>query len=577
MRVCLAQTNPVIGDLNRNKNKILDIMNHTESELLVFSELTITGYPPKDLLAYKGFLEKINLTIEEISKHNRAGRTVIIGAPFYKKNGSLFNSAFILNGSEKITTVSKTLLPVYDVFDETRYFTPRGINENNIIKTENFYGAVTVCEDLWIYNEKTKRLYSRNPLNEAAEYNPFDYIINISASPFQLDKFPIRLKMLKQTVTDQKKPLFYVNQCGANDELIFDGRSLALDESGNIIHEASAFNEDLIFFDFIRDAENKTVVKKVTENQRFLKNTDDSNEMAKEKKEKKIQSPEKKKSQPLELLEKALITGIQDYFYKSGLKGACIGLSGGIDSAVVTTLAAKALGPENIFPVTMPSEYSSQGSVTDSEALCRNLGLSIEILKINKIYQRALKTLKPVFQDTPFGLAEENLQSRIRGILLMACANKKEYALLATGNKSELAVGYCTLYGDTNGAIMVIGDVPKTKIFELARYINRNREIIPESIISKPPSAELRPDQKDSDSLPDYEILDAIIEKYVEEHLMPDEIIAKGYPKEVVFKTIQLIEKNEYKRFQSPPVLKVCSKAFGSGRRIPLAKKFYKD
>lgn len=543
MKIALAQINYHIGNFASNKSKILSSIEKARDnavDLIVFSELSISGYPPRDFLEFNDFIIQCNDAVEEIAK-NCTDIAAIVGVPTFNPNQKgkpLYNSAaFLCDGKVQYHT-HKTLLPNYDVFDEYRYFEP-----NTKFKTIEFKGkklAITICEDLW--NVQDNPLYTVNPLDELINQNP-DLIINIAASPFNYNQTKIRKDILKRNAEKYKLPLFYVNHVGAQTELLFDGGSLAMNSKGEIIDELNYFEEDFKIFE-LEDTYNG--------------NLNDA----------KIEIGE------IASIHKALVMGIKNYFDKLGFKKAILGLSGGIDSAVTAALAAEALGSENVYNVLLPSRFSSHHSVDDSVELVNNYGMPHDIIDIEDAFKSFENTLKPFFKDLPFNIAEENLQARTRGVILMALSNKFGHIVLNTSNKSEAAVGYGTLYGDMNGGLSVLGDVYKTQVFKLARYINRNGEMIPDNIITKPPSAELRPDQKDSDSLPDYDILDKILYEYIEERMGPKEIIAMGFDETLVKRILKLVNTNEYKRYQTPPILRISTKAFGMGRRMPIVAKY---
>lgn len=543
MKIALAQINYHIGNFASNKSKILSNIEKAKDnavDLIVFSELSISGYPPRDFLEFNDFIIQCNDAVEEIAK-NCTDIAAIVGVPTFnpnQKGKSLYNSAAFLCEGEVRSLTHKTLLPNYDVFDEYRYFEP-----NTEFKTIEFKGkklALTICEDLW--NVQDNPLYTVNPLDELINQNP-DLIINIAASPFNYNQTKIRKDILKRNAEKYKLPLFYVNHVGAQTELLFDGGSLAMNSKGEIIDELNYFEEDFKIFE-LEEVINGKLNKVKTE----------AGEIAS--------------------IHKALVMGIKNYFDKLGFKKAILGLSGGIDSAVTAALAVEALGSENVYNVLLPSRFSSDHSVDDSLELVKNYGMPHDIIEIEDAFKSFETTLKPFFKDLPFNIAEENLQARTRGVILMALSNKFGHIVLNTSNKSEAAVGYGTLYGDMNGGLSVIGDVYKTQVFELAKYINRNGEMIPENIITKPPSAELRPDQKDSDSLPDYDILDKILYEYIEERMGPKEIIAMGFDETLVNRILKLVNTNEYKRYQTPPILRISTKAFGMGRRMPIVAKY---
>jgi len=550
MRISIAQLNYKIGDFAGNKELIINAISkarNDRADLIVFSELCIPGYPPLDLLDRIDFIEKCNITAGEIAAECR-DLTAIVGCPTFNKGSEgkkLYNSALVLSGGRIIFQANKALLPTYDIFDEYRYFEPE--KQFGIFHFKGLRIALTICEDLWDEQpfenkfEKT-RLYTISPMEELSKENP-DLIINISASPFSYTKTETRKKVFTSKAARYNIPVITSNQTGANTELIFDGASLVINREGRICRQLGYFEEMVETFDL----------------DQILECTEDSQE---------------KMPGQLELINKALVTGIRDYFRKTGFKKSIIGLSGGIDSAVCLCLACEALGPENVLSVLMPSRYSSEHSVSDSVALARQLGTNYEIIGIDKPFTAFGEILAPLFNGTRPDVTEENIQARIRAVILMAISNKFGYMLLNTSNKSEAAVGYGTLYGDMAGGLSVIGDIYKTDVYRLAAFINRDRSIIPENIIKKLPSAELRPGQLDSDSLPDYNILDPILYQYIELHLPADEIDPGKADKELIARILRMINNNEYKRYQAPPVLRVSSKSFGDGRKIPLAAKY---
>lgn len=542
MKIALAQLNYIIADIEGNSNKIVTSIRKAKAEgaqLIIFSELAVCGYPPDDLLDYPYFIERCEQAIHEIAGHTQ-GITAIVGCPMENPEETgrrLYNAACILENGGIKEVVYKTLLPTYDVFNESRYF-----EVNDQFKTVNISGhntAITICEDLW--HEMDRFDYQDNPLAELCKQEP-DLVINLSASPFNRDKMEERLGVLKKQGKFANRPLIYVNQVGAHTDLIFDGRSCVLNSYGEPVMKLAAFEEELAYIEL---SEIDAMVNLV-----------------------------EKEDNDIEYLHKALVFGLRDYFGKMGFKEAVVGSSGGIDSAVVLALAAEALGVENTFAVMMPSQYSSEGSVKDAVKLSENLGQTYEIIPIESAFKSFENGLSRLFEGRPFNVAEENIQARSRAIYLMAISNKLGYILLNTSNKSEMSVGYSTLYGDMCGSLSVIGDVFKTDVYQLAEYINRNGEIIPKEIIYKAPSAELRPDQKDSDSLPEYPILDGILKLYVEKQKGPSSIIAAGYEKDTVERVIKLVNGAEYKRFQAPPILRVSPKAFGRGRIIPLVSRW---
>ncbi len=546
MNIALAQLNYHIGNFEQNSARIKQTINEAKQnkcDLIVFAELAICGYPPLDFLDFKDFIKQSLAAMEEVATVCK-GITAIVGGPSVNPdiNGkNLFNSAFVLTDGKISKIISKTLLPTYDVFDEYRWFESN--KKFECIEVNGVRIALTVCEDLW--NMDADPLYTHWPMNELIKEKP-QLMINIAASPFNYTHAVERKKILEKNILQYKLPLLYVNQVGAQTDILFDGGSLIYDASGKMLQEAKFFEEDLIWCEF--DATNNISVKQTN-------------------------VPYKIKT-PIELIHDALVMGIRDYFLKQNFKKAILGFSGGIDSAIVFALAVKALGNDNVHAVLMPSQFSSDHSVDDSLAMVKTLGVSHEILPIEPVYNSYLSTLKEDFKDLPFDLTEENLQARIRGVLLMALSNKFKYILLNTSNKSELSVGYGTLYGDMCGGLSVIGDLYKTQVFELAHYINHESEIIPVNIITKPPSAELRPNQKDTDSLPDYSVLDHILRLYIDQSHGPDEIIAKGLDEKLVTRILRMVNMNEYKRHQFAPILRVSPKSFGRGRRMPIVGKY---
>ncbi len=546
MNIALAQLNYHIGNFEQNSARIKKTINEAKQQkcdLIVFAELAICGYPPLDFLDFKDFTVKSIAAIEDVASVC-TGITAIVGGPSINPdiNGkNLFNSAFVLSDGKISKIISKTLLPTYDVFDEYRWFESNKNFECIIVNGVRI--ALTVCEDLW--NMDDDPLYRFWPMNELIKEKP-QLMINIAASPFNYLHAVQRKKILEKNVLQYKLPLIYVNQVGGQTDILFDGGSLIYDENAKLQCEAKYFEEDLLWCEF-DSTSNISVKNKITLSE----------------------------NKPLiALVHDALVMGIRDYFFKQNFNNAVLGFSGGIDSAIVLALAVKALGKENVHAELMPSQYSSDHSVSDSLAMVKTLEVSHQILPIESIFNSFLDTLKNDFKNLLFDVTEENLQARIRGVLLMALSNKFKYILLNTSNKSELAVGYGTLYGDMCGGLSVIGDLYKTQVFELAHYINRNQEIIPAHIITKPPSAELRPDQKDTDSLPEYNILDQILMLYIDQSQGPDEIIAKGLDEKLVQRILSMVNRNEYKRHQFAPILRVSPKSFGRGRRMPIVGKY---
>ncbi|OYT10592.1 MAG: NAD+ synthase [Bacteroidetes bacterium 4572_112] len=542
MQIAISQLNFHIGNFESNKQKIIDSINKAKlegAELIIFSELSISGYPPRDFLEFDDFIEKCNTAIKQVAEHCM-DIAAIVGGPRKNPNNKgkrLYNSAFFLNEGKVQHLTNKTLLPTYDIFDEYRYFEPN--TDFEIIEYKGKKIALTICEDLW--NVDDVPMYSVNPMDELMKYKP-EIMINIAASPFHYKQAEIRKEVLRKNAQKYKLPIYYVNHVGAQTELLFDGGSLAMNSKGEIVEELRYFDEDFCII-------NSETIETKTSN---------------------IQISQSK----IALIHDALVMGIRNYFNKLGFKKAILGLSGGIDSAVTLVLAVEALGKENVEVILLPSQYSSDHSVKDAEDLAVNLGIKQNIIPIKNIYGSFESELEPFFKGLEFNIAEENLQARIRGVLLMAFSNKFGHILLNTSNKSEAAVGYGTLYGDMNGGLAVIGDVYKTEVFELAEYMNKDSEIIPWNTITKPPSAELRPDQKDSDSLPDYDILDTILFEYIENRKGPSEIIAMGYEKHTVDRILRMVNLNEHKRYQTAPILRISSKAFGMGRRIPIVAKY---
>jgi len=549
MKLALVQLNYHIGNFEENSRKIIAHIEKAKTrgiELVVFSELAICGYPPLDLLTRQEFVEGAINAIEKIAVHCQ-GIAAVVGGPSLNpqaRGKQLQNSAWFLADGVVKDTISKTLLPNYDIFDEYRYF--QANRDFRVISYKGKRIALTICEDLWD-DQPTEAAFARNnlytlsPMQKLAALKP-DFMVNIAASPFSYHQENVRKQVVCRKASEYSMPVAYVNQVGANTELIFDGGSMMVNSNGNITHRVPTFREGWTDLD-----------------------TDSVDEVA---------SDNLSKTDPIELIHDGLILGVKDYFRKSGLKKAVIGLSGGIDSAVTAALAVKALGAENVHGMLLPSQYSSGHSVTDAEQLANNLGIKTHTVAIKDIYNSVENAMKPVFERQEADVTEENIQARIRGLLLMAYSNKFGHILLNTSNKSEAAVGYGTLYGDMNGGLSVLGDVYKTDVFKLARYLNKDREMVPENTIVKPPSAELRPDQKDSDSLPDYDVLDKVLFRYIELNRFPQSIIDEGFEEAVVRKAIRLVNFNEYKRFQTAPVLRVSGKAFGVGRRMPLVAKY---
>ncbi|MBK0382728.1 NAD+ synthase [Pedobacter sp. SD-b] len=544
MKIALAQLNYHIGNFEANVKKIIDTINQQKAngvDLVVFAELCICGYPPRDFLEYPEFIELCMASADEIAKAT-TNMACIIGLPIVNpviEGKDLYNAALFIADGEIKQIVKKALLPTYDVFDEYRYFEPA--HEFKCIEYKGHKIALSICEDLW--NLGDNPLYKTCPMDELIKEEP-NLMINIAASPFAYNHDEERIFILSQNCRKYNLPLFYVNHVGAQTELIFDGGSLVFDKAGDLVSELKYFEEDIKVFD-VEQIQSAIILNK-----------------------------EDKRASDTEQVYHALILGIKDYFRKSGFSKATLGLSGGIDSALVCALACEALGADNVMAVLMPSKYSSDHSIKDAEDLVKNLGCRSTVIPIKNIAETFEDTLKEEFKGLEQNIAEENIQARSRGLLLMAMSNKFGYILLNTSNKSESAVGYGTLYGDMCGAISVIGDCYKTQVYQLCEYINREKEIIPINTIIKQPSAELRPDQKDSDSLPDYDILDKILFEYIEMKKSSKAIIKDGYDEALVNRILKMVNKAEFKRYQTPPILRVSPKAFGMGRRMPIVGKY---
>jgi len=543
MKIAIAQLNYHIGNFAGNLQKMLDAVATAKeqgADIVCFAELATCGYPPRDFLEFDDFIELAEESVAELAKAAR-GIAIVVGSP--RKNPvvegkDLYNAVYFLADGKVLHRQHKALLPTYDIFDEYRYFEPA--TEFNIVAYKGKRIALTVCEDLWNLGNENP-MYTICPMDEMMPQKP-DLMINVSASPFSHQQATERLKVLKANVDAYQLPLFYINQSGAQTEIIFDGGSVVMSPDGKVHDELPYFQET------IRTYELDTVQQGGTEN---------------------LQPKDK-----IALIHDAIVTGIRDYFGKLDFKKAILGLSGGIDSAVTAVLAARALGQDNVRCLLMPSQFSSDHSVNDARELAENLGVQYDIIPIQPMYDSFMEALKPHYWATEFNIAEENIQARARGILNMAFSNKFGHIVLNTSNKSEMAVGYGTLYGDLCGGLSVIGDVYKTDVFRLARYINKDREIIPENTITKPPSAELRPDQKDSDSLPDYDVLDEVLYQYIELRKSPQDLIEQGFDEVLVRRILRLVNINEFKRYQTAPVLRVSPKAFGMGRRMPIVGKY---
>ena len=549
MKITIAQINPIIGDIPGNTQKIIEAANKAiadKADLLLTPELSLCGYPPRDLLLKPDFLEAMNIALQQLAKDLPANLAVLVGTAQENKKAHiaggkpLYNSIALLVEGKVKQIFHKRLLPTYDVFDEHRYFEPG--NKANYFTFNNVKIGVTVCEDLWNDEEFFgKRSYSINPIAELSKSN-VDIIVNLSASPYTFGKQHFREAMLKHTAMRFNTPIIYVNQVGGNDDLIFDGRSFALNKRGEVTSRAGGFDTDLLQLEFDRQNSDLNVGSIAPDYE-----CED------------------------EEIWQALVLGVRDYVQKCRFSKVVLGLSGGIDSSIVAACATAALGKENVLGVLMPSPYSSESSIKDADDLAKNLGITTQKLPIGDLMKSYDGTFAELFANTEFGLAEENIQSRIRGSLLMAISNKFGYLLLSTGNKSEMAVGYCTLYGDMNGGLAVIADVPKTRVYSICHWLNRNSEVIPQNVLVKPPSAELKPDQIDQDSLPDYEILDDILQRLINDYQSAEQIIAAGHDAAVVNRVIQMVTRAEFKRRQAPPGIKITDRAFGTGWRMPIA------
>jgi NAD+ synthase (glutamine-hydrolysing) len=542
MKVALAQINPTVGDLAGNQAKILAAYRRgveAGADIVVVPELAVTGYPPRDLLLKKSFIAGNLAVLEQLAAATAQTALLVgyVGEHRERPGREVTNSVALLQNGKIAATRVKSLLPTYDVFDEDRYFEPA--QENTPVPFDGKKIGLTVCEDIW--NDEDfwpERRYRSNPPLELAAAGA-RVLFNVSASPWHAGKEETRFRMLQSMAAKAGRPVLFCNQVGGNDELVFDGGSLAFNGAGELIAQGAMFAEDFVMV----DTEAKAGIARA-------RRPDEEN------------------------IHDALVLGLRDYLHKCGFKSAVLGLSGGIDSALVACLAAEALGPENVRGVSLPSQFSSKGSLADAKILAQNLGIRYEVIPIQSEFETLKKELQPAFAGKPEDTTEENMQARLRGVILMALSNKFGALLLTTGNKSELAVGYCTLYGDMCGGLAVISDVPKTTVYKLAKWINRKKEIIPESSITKAPSAELRPNQTDQDSLPPYDVLDAILDAYVVQGRTPGEIVKAGFDAATVQRVVRLIDANEYKRRQAAPGLKVTSKAFGVGRRMPIAQRF---
>ncbi|RYY50644.1 MAG: NAD+ synthase [Chitinophagaceae bacterium] len=558
MKIFLAQQNYHIGNFENNVKKIIEAIGTAKAaggDLVVFSELSICGYPPRDFLYFDDFIDKCMQAVDEIAAH-ADGIAVLVGGPHRNnvvEGKDLFNAAFFLEDKAVKQIIHKTCLPTYDVFDEDRYFEPA--NEWNIVSFRGRKLAVTICEDIW--NLGSNPLYRYCPMDMLMPQQP-DVMINLSASPFDYTHDADRQAAVKANVLKYGLPMFYCNGVGSQTEIVFDGTSLVFDKDANLCGKMKSFEEDLQAFILKDDG---TIDAQIIEAAGKVPDVD-------------LNPGSLEPTLHIDQVHDALVMGIRDYFGKMGFSKAILGSSGGIDSAVTLALACTALGKENVRAILMPSEYSTGHSVSDAEALSKTLGNPYDIIPIKNIYNSFLQELQPLFKDLPFNIAEENIQSRTRGNLLMAIANKFGYILLNTSNKSELATGYGTLYGDMAGGIAVLGDCYKLQVYELAKYINRHKEIIPDNILTKAPSAELRPGQKDSDSLPDYEVLDRLLYQYIEQSKGPADIKQLGFDIVLVDRVLKMVNVNEYKRNQFCPIIRISPKAFGVGRRVPIVGKY---
>jgi len=587
MKIFLAQQNYHIGNFEENRRKIIDGINKAKAQgadLVMFSELCICGYPPRDFLEFNDFIRQCYESLDLIKEHaDDIG--VLVGSPAInpqREGKDLFNAVFLLHEKQIKAEIHKTLLPNYDVFDEYRYFEPA--LEWKCIDFKGKKLAVTICEDIW--NLGDNPLYRITPMEMLMTEKP-DVMLNLSASPYNYAADVVRRSIMEAHTLKYGLPMLYCNTVGSQTEIVFDGGSLIYDVNGNLVKEMKYFNEDYALFDLEKLGQPKRFQQKQRSSTQTAESKEENNPSTVTPKElrKYYYSPAEvgrdsdilkylTEEKNIQEIHDALILGIRDYFQKMGFQKATLGASGGIDSAVVQALAVEALGKENVHVLLMPSQYSSSHSVSDAEQLCLTLGNKYDIVAIADVYESFLKTLKPIFKDLPFSVAEENTQSRTRGNLLMSVANKFGYILLNTSNKSELATGYGTLYGDMAGGLSVLGDLYKMQVYALARYINKNGEIIPNNILTKEPSAELRPNQKDTDSLPDYPVLDRVLYQYIDLRQGPKEIVAQGYDAKLVSRILKLVNTNEYKRNQFCPIIRVSSKAFGVGRRLPIVAKY---
>ena len=549
MKIALGQINTTVGAFKENTQKVCAYIDKAKGmgcDMVIFPEMVVTGYPPKDLLERPDFIND-NLKALNIIKEHTMGIAAVVGfvdKNVYKNGKSLCNASAFIYNKHVVSKQYKVLLPNYDVFDEQRYFKPA--TTVPVIEHNGARFGITICEDIWNPDDKfNNSIYHSDPVRELVDHGA-EFIINISASPYEMGKIKERFTLVTNLAIKHRIPFLYVNQVGGNDDLVFDGNSIAVNRNGKIVNKGAGFSEDLFLVE-IRDKDcNAIEVDEVL--------MDADNDIAD--------------------IYNALVLGVKDYVRKCGFKKVVIGLSGGIDSAVVAAIACHALGCGKVVGVAMPSVYSSDESLEDAQGLAENLGIEFKVISIKEIHSAFAKTLESEFSGLEPGITEENLQARMRGNIMMALSNKFGFLVLTTGNKSELSVGYCTLYGDMCGGLAVISDVPKIMVYDLARYINVNSVVIPINTIEKPPSAELKPDQKDQDSLPPYEILDGILKAYIEETESLQEIVNMGYDENTVREVVKMVDRNEYKRNQAAPGLRVTSKAFGTGRRIPIAQAY---
>ena len=560
MKIGLAQLNYMIGDFNGNFEKMKNAVETAileKTDLLVFSELCVCGYPPRDFLEFHHFINECENVINKLAIVAGNQIAIVAGSPSKnptKDGKDLYNSAYFIEGGNVKYIAHKTLLPTYDVFDEYRYFEPNHTFEIVEFKGERI--AITICEDIWDTGEENP-LYKINPVAELAKLKP-TLLLNLSASPFNYNQAKKRIDVVKKNAIQFNLPVFYCNCAGAQTELIFDGGSLVVDAKGNVIDEMPYFEECIRFYGIKSTVHSLQSIVLLQDTIDRLQSTVDNQQ----------------DKDPTKLIHDALVCGIRNYFEKLGFKKAILGLSGGVDSALTLVLAVRALGKDNVLSVLMPSQFSTAHSVDDSLKLLENLGSPNKIIPIKEVFDVYDSILQPHFENKPFDVTEENLQARIRGNYLMALSNKFGYILLNTTNKSEAAVGYGTLYGDMCGGLAVLADVYKMQIYDVCNYINKYEEIIPSHILTKAPSAELRDGQKDSDSLPDYSILDKVLFEYIENRQGPDEIEKLGYDEKLITRILRMVNRNEFKRHQTPPILRVSPKAFGSGRRLPIVGKY---